>query len=99
MEPIPLVRGAERLHQGRWRTAGARAGAVRHDPSGVAAYQAYFARRGDGATTLAWVSVATDARMGAGRNFDQAWSNLLGSYGPDRGRGGSGRAGWRRPAS
>ncbi|MEO7985266.1 MAG: hypothetical protein ABI766_01945, partial [Gemmatimonadales bacterium] len=59
-------------------------GPVRFDmtPSGVAAYQAYFARRGDGATTLAWVSVATDARMGAGRNFDQAWSNLLGSSAP-----------------
>jgi hypothetical protein len=59
-------------------------GPVRFDltPTGVAAYQAYFARRSDGATTLAWVSVATDARLGAGRTFEQAWSNLLGSSAP-----------------
>jgi hypothetical protein len=50
------------------------------------AYQSYFAQRPTGGVSLAWVSVATrDAtrdRQGAGRNLDEAWSNLLGNTVP-----------------
>ncbi len=59
-------------------------GPVRFDltPTGVVAYQTHFARRGDGGTVVVWVSVATESRMGAGRNFSEAWSNLLGATVP-----------------
>jgi hypothetical protein len=59
-------------------------GPVRVDagPSGIVAYQAHFARRGDRGLALAWVSVATDNRLGAGRTLKDAWSNLLGASVP-----------------
>lgn len=59
-------------------------GPVRFDlsPTGVVAYQAHFARRGDGGTAVVWVSVAGDSRMGAGHTFSEAWSNLLGATVP-----------------
>ena len=59
-------------------------GPVRFDvtPTGVVASQASFARRGDGGTAVVWVSVASDSRMGAGRSFSEAWSNLLGATVP-----------------
>ncbi|MGH7507874.1 MAG: UPF0182 family protein [Gemmatimonadales bacterium] len=50
------------------------------------AYQSYFAGRPSGGTVLAWVSVATRDRgrdrQGAGRNLQEAWSNLLGNTVP-----------------
>ncbi len=59
-------------------------GPVRFDvtPTGVVAYQAHFARRGNAETSIVWVSVAADARMGAGRSFSEAWDNLLGATVP-----------------
>jgi hypothetical protein len=58
-------------------------GPVRFDvsPTGVVASQAHFARRGAN-TAVVWVSVASDSRMGAGRTFAEAWSNLLGATAP-----------------
>jgi hypothetical protein len=52
------------------------------DASGIVAYQAHFARRGERGMALAWVSVATDNRLGAGRTLKDAWSNLLGASVP-----------------
>jgi hypothetical protein len=52
------------------------------DGSGIVAYQAHFARRGERGMALAWVSVATDNRLGAGRSMKDAWSNLLGASVP-----------------
>jgi uncharacterized protein len=52
------------------------------DASGIVAYQAHFARRGERGMALAWVSVATDNRLGAGRSLKDAWSNLLGASVP-----------------
>jgi uncharacterized protein len=52
------------------------------DASGIVAYQAHFARRGERGMALAWVSVATDNRLGAGRSLKEAWSNLLGASVP-----------------
>ncbi|MGH7499123.1 MAG: UPF0182 family protein [Gemmatimonadales bacterium] len=59
-------------------------GPVRFDltPAGVVASQVSFARRGDGGTAVVWVSVASDSRLGAGRSFSEAWSNLLGATVP-----------------
>lgn len=59
-------------------------GPVRFDltSTGVVAYQAHFARRGDGETILVWVSVASEGRLGAGHSFAEAWSNLLGATVP-----------------
>jgi len=58
-------------------------GPVRFDVSstGVVASQAHFASHGEN-TAVVWVSVATDSRMGAGRTFAEAWSNLLGATAP-----------------
>jgi uncharacterized protein len=53
---------------------------------GPIAYQSYFARRPSGGMVLAWVSVAAPGdvrpRLGAGRTFREAWSNLLGATVP-----------------
>jgi hypothetical protein len=50
------------------------------------AYQSYFAPRPSGGVVMAWVSVAapgeTRPRLGAGRTFREAWSNLLGTTVP-----------------
>jgi hypothetical protein len=50
------------------------------------AYESYFAPRVSGGEVLAWVSVAASAevrpRLGAGRTFREAWSNLLGATMP-----------------
>ena len=51
-------------------------------PGGPVAYQGYFALRPSGGTVLAWVSVASPNRMGAGRTLKEAWSNLLGATVP-----------------
>jgi hypothetical protein len=51
-------------------------------PGGAVAYQAYFAPRSSGGMVLAWVSVAANDRLGAGRNLAEAWSNLLGTSVP-----------------
>jgi Uncharacterised protein family (UPF0182) len=50
---------------------------------GPVAYQGYFALRPSGGTVLAWLSVATPNRLGAGRTLREAWSNLLGATVPD----------------
>ena len=59
-------------------------GPVRFDltATGVVAYQAHFALRGDGETIMVWVSVASEGRLGAGHSFAEAWSNLLGTTVP-----------------
>jgi hypothetical protein len=53
---------------------------------GPVAYQSYFAPRPSGGMVLAWASVATPGelrpRLGAGRTFKEAWSNLLGATVP-----------------
>jgi hypothetical protein len=50
------------------------------------AYETYFAPRASGGELLAWVSLAASAevrpRLGAGRTFKEAWSNLLGATVP-----------------
>jgi hypothetical protein len=51
-------------------------------PGGAVAYQGYFAPRSSGGMVLAWVSVAANERLGAGRNLPEAWSNLLGTSVP-----------------
>jgi uncharacterized protein len=59
---------------------------VEAQEGGLVAYQSYFAPRPSGGMVLAWVSVAApgDARprLGAGRTFKEAWSNLLGATAP-----------------
>jgi hypothetical protein len=59
-------------------------GPVRFDlgADGLAAYQAHFAAGPGGRPLLVWVTVATDARQGAGHNLKEAWSNLLGATVP-----------------
>lgn len=49
---------------------------------GLVAYQAHFAVRPSGGMVLAWVSIATHDRLGAGRTLHDAWSNLLGNTVP-----------------
>jgi hypothetical protein len=51
-------------------------------PGGPVAYQGVFALRPSGGTVLSWVSVAVPNRLGAGRTFKEAWSNLLGATAP-----------------
>jgi hypothetical protein len=50
------------------------------------AYESYFAPRVSGGMVVTWVSVAASAevrpRLGAGRTFKEAWSNLLGATVP-----------------
>jgi hypothetical protein len=59
---------------------------VEVEDGGPIAYESYFAPRASGGMVLAWVSVAApgDARprLGAGRTFKEAWSNLLGTTVP-----------------
>lgn len=50
--------------------------------NGIGAYQVHFAERAKGRLAIAWVSVAVDRRMGAGRTLKDAWSNLLGASAP-----------------
>ncbi|HUR93441.1 MAG TPA: UPF0182 family protein [Gemmatimonadales bacterium] len=59
-------------------------GPVRFDlsPHGVVAYQSHFAGPTAGRVSLAWVTVASGDRQGAGRNLAEAWSNLLGATVP-----------------
>jgi hypothetical protein len=53
---------------------------------GPVAYESYFAPRSGGGMVLSWVSVAAAGesrpRLGAGRSFKEAWSNLLGTTVP-----------------
>jgi hypothetical protein len=53
---------------------------------GPVAYESYFAPRSGGGMVLSWVSVAAPGesrpRLGAGRSFKEAWSNLLGTTVP-----------------
>lgn len=51
-------------------------------PGGAVAYQTHFAQRADDGVSLAWVSVATSDRLGAGHTAAEAWSNLLGASVP-----------------
>jgi hypothetical protein len=59
---------------------------VNVETTGAVAYQSYFASRPGGGAVLVWVSVAapgeTRPRLGAGRSFKDAWSNLLGATVP-----------------
>ena len=59
---------------------------VELEDGGPIAYESYFAPRSSGGIVLAWVSVAAPGearpRLGAGRNFKEAWSNLLGATVP-----------------
>ncbi len=50
---------------------------------GVLATQAYFGRRGaTGRPQLTWTAVGYHERLGAGRNADEAWTNMLGESAP-----------------
>jgi hypothetical protein len=59
---------------------------VEIEEGGPIAYESYFAPRPSGGVVLAWVSVAAPGdvrpRLGAGRTFKEAWSNLLGATVP-----------------
>ena len=59
---------------------------VEVEDAGPIAYESYFAPRPSGGVVLAWVSVAAPGdvrpRLGAGRSFKEAWSNLLGATVP-----------------
>ena len=59
-------------------------GPVRFDvgPDGLLAYQSHFAGPATGRVSLVWVTVAAGDRQGAGHDFKQAWSNLLGASVP-----------------
>lgn len=48
-------------------------------PGIVGAMQVQYGPRGGGGTSITWVNLAAGGRLGAGRNFNDAWSNLLGS--------------------
>ncbi len=49
----------------------------------LVAYQSHFARDARGDVALSWISVAaTGDRVGAGRSFQEGWSNLLGAAVP-----------------
>lgn len=48
-------------------------------PGTVGAMQVQYGPRGGGGTAITWVNLAAGGRLGAGRNFNDAWSNLLGS--------------------
>lgn len=60
------------------------AGSVRYalTSAGLVATQMHYGPRGGGGTSVTWVSVAGGGRLGAGRSFGDAWSNLLGSTVP-----------------
>ena len=51
-------------------------------PDGLAAMQVHTAARDGARPVIVWVTVATGRRLGAGRTFDQAWSNLQGTSAP-----------------
>ena len=51
-------------------------------PDGLAAMQVHTAARQGARPVIVWVSVATGRRLGAGRSFQQAWDNLLGTSAP-----------------
>ncbi len=52
-------------------------------PGGLLATQSYFGRRTPrGRPQLAWTAVGYRLRLGAGRNPDEAWTNLLGESAP-----------------
>jgi hypothetical protein len=60
------------------------AGAVRFGltGAGLVATQVHYGPRGGGGASVTWVSVAGGGRLGAGRSFPDAWSNLQGSTVP-----------------
>ena len=51
-------------------------------PDGLAAMQVHTAGRDGARPAIVWVTVATGRRLGAGRTFQQAWDNLLGTSAP-----------------
>ncbi len=62
-----LVAGGTRY----WVSAGA-----------IGAAQVRYGPRGGGGASVTWVSVASGSRIGASRNFPQAWTNLQGATTP-----------------
>ena len=60
------------------------AGGVRYwvTPGAVGASQARYGPRGGGGASVTWVSVASGARVGAARTFNEAWTNLRGATVP-----------------
>ena len=84
MEPVCLLRRAERLDPGGWGLAGAgpRSARPRVRP-GSSATRCTTHSAGPGGCAVAWVSIATGGeRMGAGRTLEEAWNNLLGASVP-----------------
>lgn len=59
-------------------------GAVRYAVTahGLVATQVQYGPRGGGGASITWVSVSGGGRLGAGRSFRDAWSNLQGSTVP-----------------
>lgn len=49
---------------------------------GLGAYQAWFAERDGTAPAVLWVNVAVGDRLGAGRDVEESWQNLLGLSAP-----------------
>ena len=66
--------------------AGARlnAGPVHYWPTaeGLGAYQGWFAEREGATPAMLWLNIAIGDRLGAGRDVDEAWQNLLGLSAP-----------------
>jgi uncharacterized membrane protein (UPF0182 family) len=64
--------------------AAAHSGQVRYfrSDSGLAAMQVITGARSGARPAVVWVNVAASNRAGAGRTFEQAWSNLLGGDAP-----------------
>jgi hypothetical protein len=69
-----VVRQGERFERGPWRIL----------PRGAApiAYQPWYAIASTGRVSLPYVAVAQGAKVGAGRSFADAWSNLRGTGAP-----------------
>lgn len=66
--------------------AGARLdpGPVHYWPTaeGLGAYQAWFSEREGATPAMLWLNIAIGDRLGAGRDVDEAWQNLLGLSAP-----------------
>lgn len=48
-------------------------------PGALGAMQVQYGPRGGGGASVTWVNLAANSRLGAGRTFPDAWSNLQGS--------------------
>lgn len=52
------------------------------DPHGLGAYQAIFGIGTEPRRSVVWINIAVGDSLGAGRNLEEAWQNLLGKTAP-----------------